>query len=74
MVFAIPTLRKIFINKMHWSKTLHLLVEMNNYDVEGLVHIRTFMSVMVVAMVRELGIMHIVTRSETYKIASGVVT
>ncbi len=32
------------------------------------------MSIMVVAMVRELGIMHLVTGSETYKTTSGVVT
>ncbi|CAK9878698.1 unnamed protein product [Sphagnum jensenii] len=32
------------------------------------------MSVMVAAVVRELGMMHLVTGSETYKIASGVVT
>jgi len=37
MVFAVPTLRKICINKTHRSKTLHLLVEINNYIVEGLV-------------------------------------
>ncbi len=37
MVFVVPTLRKIFINKTHRSKTLHLLVEINNYIVEGLV-------------------------------------
>jgi hypothetical protein len=32
------------------------------------------MSVMAAAVVRELGMMHLVTRSETYKTASGVVT
>jgi len=32
------------------------------------------MSVMAVALVRELGIMHLVAGSETYKTASGVVT
>ncbi|CAN5955644.1 unnamed protein product [Sphagnum jensenii] len=32
------------------------------------------MSIMVVAVVRELGIMHLVTGSETYKTASRVVT
>jgi hypothetical protein len=59
---------------MHKSKTLHLLVEINNYVVEGLVNTGAFMSIMVVAMVRELGIMHLVTGSETYKTTSGVVT
>ncbi len=37
MVSADPTLRRICINKTHRSKTLHLLVEINNYIVEGLV-------------------------------------
>ncbi len=59
---------------MHKSKTLHLLVEINNYVVEGLVNTGASMSIMVVAMVRELGIMHLVTGSETYKTTSGVVT
>jgi hypothetical protein len=74
MVFAVPTFRKICINKMHRSKTLHLLVEINNYVVEGLVDNGTFMSIMVVAVVKKLGIMHLVTRFETYKTMSGVVT
>ncbi len=37
MVSAVPTLRKICINKTHRNRTLHLLVEINNYIVEGLV-------------------------------------
>jgi hypothetical protein len=74
MVFAVPTFRKICINKTHRSKTLHLLVEINNYVVEGLVDILAFMFMMVIAMFRELGIMHLVIGSEIYKIASRVVT
>jgi predicted aspartyl protease len=74
MVSAVPTLRKICINKTHRSKTLHLLVEINNYIVEGLVDTGASMSVMATAVVRELGMMHLVTRSETYKTASGVIT
>jgi hypothetical protein len=74
VVSAIPALRKICINKTHRSKTLHLLVEINNYVVEGLVDTRASMSVMVVAVIRELGMMHLVTRSEIYKTTSGVVT
>ncbi len=42
--------------------------------VEGLVDIGTSMFVMVVAVGRELGIMHLVIRFETYKISFGVVT
>jgi predicted aspartyl protease len=74
MVSAVPALRKICINKMHRSKTLHLLVEINNYIVEGLVDTGASMSVMAAIVVRELGMMHLVTGSETYKTTSGVIT
>ncbi len=74
MASALPTLRRICINKGHQSKTLHLLVEVNNYIVEGLVDTGASMTVMAAAVVRELGMMHLVTRSETYKTASGVIT
>ncbi len=74
MVFAIPTLTKIYINKTHQSKTLHLLVEINNYVVEKLVDTRASMSIMVVVVVRELGIMHMVIGFKTYKTTSKVVT
>ncbi len=74
LFFVVPTLKKIYINKTHRSKTLHLLVEINNYVVEGLVDTKTFMSIMAVAVVRELGIMHLVTISKTYKTTSRVVT
>ncbi|CAK9879424.1 unnamed protein product [Sphagnum jensenii] len=74
MVSAVPTLRRICVNKTHRSKTLHLLVEVNNYIVEGLVDTGASMTVMVAVVVRELGMMHLVTGSETYKTASGVIT
>ncbi len=74
MVSTNPTLRRICINKTHRSKTLHLLVEINNYIVEGLVDTGASMTVMAAAVVRELGMMHLVTGLETYKIASGVIT
>jgi len=74
VVFAILAPRKICINKTHRSKTLHLLVEINNYVVEGLVDIGASMSIVAVAVVRELGMMHLVTGLETYKTTSGVVT
>jgi predicted aspartyl protease len=60
MVSAIPTFMKICINKMHQNKTLHLLVEINNYVVEGLVDTGASVSVMAVAVIRKLGIMHLV--------------
>jgi hypothetical protein len=74
VVSVIPSLKKICINKTHWSKTLHLLVEISNYIVEGLVDTGASMSIMAVAVVRELGMMHVVTGTETYKTASGVIT
>ncbi len=74
VLFAIPSLRKIYVNKTHQSKTLHLPVEISNYVVEGLVDTGASMSVMAVAIVRKMGMMHLVTGTGTYKIASGVVT
>jgi hypothetical protein len=74
MVFAIPAFKKICINKTHWNKTLHFLMEINNYVVEGLVDIGASMSIMATVVVRELGIMHLVTGFETYKIGLGVIT
>jgi len=73
MVSAVPTLRKICINKTHRRKTLHLLVEINNYVVEGLVDTGASMSVMAAAIIKELGMMHLVIGSETYKTTSGIV-
>jgi predicted aspartyl protease len=49
-------------------------VEINRYVIEGLVDTGASMSVMAVVVVREMGMMHLVAGSETYKIASGVVT
>jgi predicted aspartyl protease len=50
------------------------LIEINNYVVEGLVDIGASTSIMAIAMVKELGIMHLVIRFETSKVAYGVVT
>jgi predicted aspartyl protease len=74
MVSAVPMLRRIYINKTHKSKTLHLMVEINDCLIEGLVDTGASMSVMAAAVVRELGMMHLVSGSETYKTVSGVVT
>jgi len=74
MVSALPSLRKICVNKTHRSKTLHLPVEISNYIVEGLIDTGASMSVLDVAIVRELGMMHLVTGNESYKTASGVIT
>ncbi len=74
VVFALPSLRKIYVNKTHWSKILHLPVEISNCIVEGLVDTGASMSVLAAAVVRELGIMHLVTGNESYKTASRVIT
>jgi predicted aspartyl protease len=74
MVSAASTLRRICVNKTHMSKTLHLSVEINGYLIEGLVDTSASMSVMAAAVVREMGMMHLVSGSETYKTASGIVT
>jgi len=74
IILAAPTFRQIYINKTHRSKTLHLLVEINNYVVEGLVDIGASMSVMATTLVRKLGIMHVVAGFETYKTTSRVIT
>jgi predicted aspartyl protease len=74
MVATIPALRRLCINKTHRSKTLHLSVEVNSCLVEGLVDTGASMFVMAVALVRELGLMHLVSGSETYKTALGAIT
>jgi hypothetical protein len=61
MVLAVPTLRRMCISKTHGSKTLHLSVEVNQCLIEGLVDTKASMSVMAAAVVRELGLMHLVT-------------
>jgi hypothetical protein len=53
---------------------MHLSVEMNGYLIKGLVDTGASMSVMAAVVVREMGMMHLVSGSETYKIASGIVT
>lgn len=72
MVSAPTPAWRICINKTHQSKTL--LVEINSYVDEGLVDTGVSMLVMAAAVIQELGIMHLVTSSKTYKTASGVVT
>jgi predicted aspartyl protease len=74
MMSAAPTIRRLSINKMHRSKTLHLSVEVNIYLVKGLVDTGASMSVMAATVVRELGLMHLVSGSETYKTTSGAFT
>jgi predicted aspartyl protease len=51
MVSAAPTIKRLSINKMHRSKTLHLSVEVNSYLVEGLVDTGASMFVMAATVV-----------------------
>jgi predicted aspartyl protease len=74
MVSTVPTLRRLCISKTHRSKTLHLSVEVNQCLFEGLVDTGASMLVMAAAVVQELGMMHLVSGSETYKTASGAIT
>jgi len=64
---------KININKNHQSKTLHLLVGINDFIGEGLMDTKASMLILVVTMVRELGIMHLMFKSESYGTTSRVV-
>jgi len=68
------TLCMININNSQRSKSLHLLMEINNNISKGLVDTKASMFVLITSMVKELGIMHLVLKSKSYKIASGVVT
>jgi len=53
---------------------LHLVVEINQALFEGLVEIGVSMSIMVTSVVRKLSVMHLVSRHETYKITSRIIT
>jgi len=74
VVSPIPAIRRICVNKTNRSKTLHLPVEINRCVIERLVDTWASISVMAAAVVKELGMMHLIVGSETYKTASGVVT
>jgi hypothetical protein len=74
VVSLVPTIRRICVNKTNMSKTLHLPVEINRYMVEGLVDTGASMFVMAAVIVRELGMMHLIAGSKTYKTASRIVT
>lgn len=53
---------------------MHLTMELQNGLIEGLINTNTSMSMMVARIVRELGIMHLVSNNESYKMASSNVT
>jgi len=74
VISPVPAIRRVCVNKTNRSKTLHLPVEINRCVIEGLVDTWASIYVMAAAVVRELGMMHLIVGSETYKTASGVVT
>jgi hypothetical protein len=74
IVNSTPIIRRIYMNKNYRGKTMHLPVEINNGMIEGLVDTGASMLVMATNIVRELGIMHLVSGYETYKITSGTIT
>jgi hypothetical protein len=75
VAFGAPTvlgLRKISINQSR-NKIVHLLVDMNNHIIKGLVDTKASMLVTIVSVIKELGIMHLVIGFKFYKIALRVV-
>jgi hypothetical protein len=75
VVIVHPThaIRRIYVNKTHCNKTLHLVIEINQTLNEGMVDTKGSMLVMVASVLKELGIMHLIFEYETYKIAFGIV-
>jgi hypothetical protein len=67
-------IRRIYINESHHKKILHLLVEISNHLVEGLVDIGASIFVMAARVVHELGIMHLFISTKSHKIPSNVGT
>lgn len=68
-----PIMCRISIHKNSHNNTLHLLVELSNNLLEGLVDTDASMSVMFIAVICELGIMHLMSRVKAYKTTSGMV-
>ncbi len=62
------------VNKNHWGKTLHLIVEVQDGLIERLVDIGVSMSVKVTKIVQELGIVPLVLSNESYTMASNTIT
>jgi len=48
VVHPTHVIRRVSVNKTHYNTTLHLAIEINQTSIEGLVDIRTSMSVMAV--------------------------
>jgi predicted aspartyl protease len=63
----------VSININHRGKTLHLIVEVHNGLIKGLVDTCAFMLMMATTIVQELGIMYLVLGNESYKTAFGTI-
>jgi hypothetical protein len=59
-------LRKISINRTR-TKTIQILVEMNNHIIWGLVDIGVSMFIIVANVVRKLRLIHLVVNLKSYK-------
>jgi hypothetical protein len=71
---VLPTIKRVCVNKNHKGKTLHLTIQVQNGPIEGLVDIGTFMLIIALGIVQELSIMHLVSRTESFKIVSSTIT
>ncbi len=74
IIHPIHTIRRVSVNKAHYNKTLHLVLEINQALTEGVVDTGTSMLVMAISVVRKFGIMHVMAKHETYKTMSKIVT
>jgi hypothetical protein len=62
-----PTIKQVCINKIHCNKIFHLVVEIHQTLIDGLVDMSALMSIMATNDVQELDIMHLVSGHKTYK-------
>jgi predicted aspartyl protease len=69
-----PIIRQVCINKTNHCKTFHLVVQINRTLIESLVDNGASMLIMAPSVVRELGIMHVVSSHEMYKTTSRTIT
>jgi len=74
IIHPIHTIRRVNVNKANCNKTHHLVMEINQALIERLVDRGTSMLVMAASFAKELGIMHVVAKHETYKTMSRIVT
>jgi hypothetical protein len=58
---------------MNPKKMFHLVVEINQALLEGLVNIGASISIMATSVAKKLGIMHLVLGHETYKTTFGII-